>query len=406
MRLVHLGSPVGLPSEQAHSHQIVKMCEAFAAHGLDTCLLCPDPPESAEAMPAAQVLDLYGVKLCFEIRRLACWDARRLLAARFPRSWRGLRALSYSAHACLHVLRHWNDARTVVYSRDRFASYMLLLCAPRLRARHVFESHNFLAERRGALVVALLRRLDTLVVTTSFLARKYAAAGIPERRILVAPNGVDLDPFRIDESKPECRRRTALPPERPIVAYVGSFTNTMGMEKGVPELIRAQSLLVERMPQNPPLLLLVGGPAERVPEYRRLAERLGVAPQHCRFVGFVPRAEVPFWLRASDVLTVPWSWNEFSAYQTSPLKVREYMASGVPIVASDLPSLREVLSPDRNALLVPPGDPAAIAEACHRLLADPELGRRLAERALADVRDQTWRHRAARVLAVPDVAAR
>ena len=406
MRIVHLGSPVGLPSEQPHSHQILKMCEAFADSGLATCLLCPDSPESSERVPAERVFDLYGVRPCFEIRTLACWDARRLLSGRFPRSRRRLRALTYSARVVLHVLRHWNDECTVVYSRDRFASYLLLLCGRRLRSRHLFESHAFLAERRRAIVVALLRRLDALIVLTAHLAEKYAAAGVPEGRIVVAPNAVDLDRFRVAASKAECRRRTGLPAERPIVAYVGNFRNTMGMEKGVPELLRAQRLLVERMPEKPPLLVLVGGPSELVPEYRRLAERLGVAPEQCRFAGFVPRTEVPFWLRSSDVLVIPWTRNEFSAYETSPLKLREYMASGVPIVASDLPSLREVLNPERNALLAPAGDPAALADACRRLLADPELGHGLAERALADVQGQTWRNRAARVLAARDATAR
>jgi glycosyltransferase involved in cell wall biosynthesis len=83
----------------------------------------------------------------------------------------------------------------------------------------------------------------------------------------------------------------------------------------------------------------------------------------------------------------------------SPLKLFEYMASGKPIVASDLPVLREILVEDRNALLYPPSDPAALAECLARLLADKSLATRLADQARQDVEDFTWERRAARILA-------
>jgi glycosyltransferase involved in cell wall biosynthesis len=85
-------------------------------------------------------------------------------------------------------------------------------------------------------------------------------------------------------------------------------------------------------------------------------------------------------------------------YFTSPLKLYEYMAAGLPIVASDLPSLREVLRHDENALLVPPDEPAALADSLGRLLTDAALGERLRRQAHADVQGRTWSARAASVL--------
>ena len=61
--------------------------------------------------------------------------------------------------------------------------------------------------------------------------------------------------------------------------------------------------------------------------------------------------KVPYWMHSCDILTIPWHWNEFSAFHTSPLKLFEYMASDVPIIASDLPSIREILSNGDNAIL-------------------------------------------------------
>jgi glycosyltransferase involved in cell wall biosynthesis len=81
------------------------------------------------------------------------------------------------------------------------------------------------------------------------------------------------------------------------------------------------------------------------------------------------------------------------------MKVFEYMASGRPIVISDLPVLREVLRPDIDALMVEPEDPDALLAALELLRDDPELGRRLAASALDRARTEfTWELRARRIV--------
>ena len=136
------------------------------------------------------------------------------------------------------------------------------------------------------------------MVTTPHIGRKYVEAGFPENGIITAPNGVDPEHFRVAGNKSDGRRRLGLPLDRPIIVYVGNFRNTMGMEKGVPELIRAHGLLSQRFPSNPPLLLCVGGPSRLVPGYERLAAECGIDPKDLRFVPFVDRGEVPLWLHA------------------------------------------------------------------------------------------------------------
>ena len=83
---------------------------------------------------------------------------------------------------------------------------------------------------------------------------------------------------------------------------------------------------------------------------------------------------------------------------SSPLKMFEYLAAGVPIVAADLPVFREILVHGKNALLFPPGDATALAAAVRRLAEDPGLSRRLGERARRDAEGFTYARRARRIL--------
>ena len=115
------------------------------------------------------------------------------------------------------------------------------------------------------------------------------------------------------------------------------------------------------------------------------------------FTGQVPPSEVPQLLRKADVLALPNPASAISTFYTSPLKLFEYMAAGRPIVASDLPAIREVLRHEVTALLVPPGDPGALAASVQRLASDPSLGPALARAASAAVVDYSWERRAGRI---------
>jgi glycosyltransferase involved in cell wall biosynthesis len=138
---------------------------------------------------------------------------------------------------------------------------------------------------------------------------------------------------------------------------------------------------------------------------RALARQGGIA-ERVHFAGFVPHADVRSRLAVAGVGVVPLPDRLMSRYFTSPLKLFDYMAAGVPIVASDLRALREVLLDGENALLVPPGDAEAMARAINRLLDDASLAERLRRRAFVDVADYTWERRADRIIEAAEPLAR
>lgn len=161
-------------------------------------------------------------------------------------------------------------------------------------------------------------------------------------------------------------------------------------------------LVIEAVAALPDTRALIVGGHEQEPDLARVqafAVQLDCASR-VTFTGLMPPADVAARLRECDVLTLPNPASAISSAFTSPLKLFEYMASGRPIVASDLPSIREVLRHEENALLVQPGNPQALVAAIVRIREDAALGRRLADQARIDVREFTWARRAERLEAL------
>jgi len=204
-------------------------------------------------------------------------------------------------------------------------------------------------------------------------------------RTLVAHDAFDPARFTKLPTRDEACRTLGLDPERPVVVYTGGLLAW----KGVEVLIDAASELGDGVQ-----VVIAGGMDADVERIRRYAAGLGAV----RIDGYQPAGRVPLYLAAADVGVVPnRSRPAISARYTSPLKVFEAKAVGLPLVASDLPSLREVLGED-EAVFVAPDDAHALAAGIQRLLGDgPDRARRSARmRALAP--EHTWDARAARIL--------
>lgn len=225
---------------------------------------------------------------------------------------------------------------------------------------------------------------DGVITISQGLARRLGERFPALKDILVAPDGVDLAPFE-DLPGWQGTERAAGAPWR--VLYLGSLHHW----KGVDVLIKTMT----RLPEGE--LLVVGGNPESIRLHQDLAMKLGLAGR-VRFPGFVaPGQRHRYWAEA-DICVLPLKPLSIASYFTSPLKLFEYMASGRPIVASDLPSMREILTPEKNALLVRPDDPEALAAGIRKLISDPALAESLARQARSDVEAYTWDRRAEKIV--------
>ncbi len=385
---------VRMPTEKAHGYQIMKMCEALADEGAEVVLLCPRRRQTNGAL--ADVTDAfayYGVRPIFSLRYLANADVMRAE----PYVPRFLFPLLFHIHSALWGAFALVAARKlvdIVYLRD---DVPIAVIARFLRIPFVYEVHRLPAGRIGRFMMRGMKGGSAKLIgalTAHLRERLIAEFAFEAARTVVLPDGVDADMFAGTGFGTAVRRVTGIPAEIPVIGYVGTFT-ALGYEKGVAVLVRAMAAV--RMAYPSALLVCVGGPAELVPQYREVAADAGVADT-VRFIGHVPPPEAVKWMRACDVLVIPLPNNEFFAYHASPMKMFEYMASGVPIVASDLPSIREVLSVE-TALFARPADEISLAEQICRTLADPDAAARRAVAAREAVKRYSWRGRAAAALA-------
>ena len=393
-RLMYLAH-MRVPSPRAHTHQIMQMCEALADEGCEVTLLCGRIGRGGSQAP--DPWEAYGVKRNFALEPMPSLDLAAL-SRRLPRSLRPvvlglLWAQSLLVYSLAIALRLRREDRAIVYSRDALPLWILARLWPGRAERLVFEAHTCPSRWPGKnLRRDLARRIGAMVVVTRNLQRRLHERGISPRRVLVAHDGVRLARFALDGDRRAWRAKLDWPTEAFIVGYAGRL-ETLDMDKGVAFLASAVAELATDPGRRWAHLALVG-PSERELESLRSGSPAGMFLS----LGWIHPARLPGILRAMDVCAIPFPWTEHLAYDASPLKLFEYMASGTPIVASDLPAIAEVLRHEWNALMVPPGDLQAWGQALRRLRDEPGLGDRLARQAAFDVREFSWDIRARRVV--------
>lgn len=363
MKIIYIAN-IRLPTEKAHGIQIMKMCEAFAENGATVSLIVPARKNNIDG----DAFSYYNVRNNFLLKYITVFDAIAF--------FRGLRLGFYvQAISFLWALR-----------RERISDDSIIITRnPEIAWRYgqqgyqvFYDAHNF-PSRGGWLLKRLLKNISGVIANSRGTADAFHNAVF--KNILVAPNAVDLAQF--DGAEARGRSALGLPLGR-IAMYAGHLYEW----KGVGVVIESARRSVDKELT----FIFVGGTHKDIAIYRKRTHTL----RNILFLGHHSRNDIPALIKSADVLLLPNipSTQESISY-TSPIKMFEYMASGVPIVASDLSSIKEVLN-DKNAFLVKAGDPSELLLGIEAALNDEGLAR--AARAKEDVKEYTWEKRAKKVI--------
>lgn len=256
------------------------------------------------------------------------------------------------------------------------------------------QAHRDLVDRAAALaalcaqVGAATRTACVSEPVARWVDRTVAVAGGRSGRVQVAPNGVNVDRVR------PCADSTARGPDvvPPVVVFVGTLKPWHGVE----HLLRARSMATAEW-----RLRVVGDGPQRVP-LEQLAAELGVEVE---FTGAVAPDKVPGMLADCAVAVAPYPATQDAAgHYFSPLKIYEYAAAALPVVASRTGQVPIAVEDGVTGLLVEPSDPAALARAVDVLVADPHRRRAMGRTGRRDaVARRSWTAVLDRTLAGTDL---
>ena len=257
------------------------------------------------------------------------------------------------------------------FARSRQIPFLLEVNAPLVEEQETYRQLR-LREAAEGIERFLFKEADAIFVPSEGLEKYIVSRVGDRRRLYVTPNGVDVARFKIGRSASVSGAPTAA--DRFDVAFVGSLKPWHGVDV----LLRAFERIRGSI-SGARLLIIGDGPVR--PEVEEMRSRLG--EEAILMAGAVPHQEIPHWLDRADVGVAPYP--ELDDFYFSPLKVVEYMAAGLPVVASSVGQLRSLVQDGKTGLLVRPGDAESLASALVRLAEDRKLrlrmGRRARERA-------------------------
>jgi|CXWK01.1.fsa_nt_gi glycosyltransferase involved in cell wall biosynthesis len=370
MRKLYLIFHGRFPSEKAAALFAAKSCEAFAQQGFDVTLLVPRRKGVNKDDPFA----FFNVKKSFRVTYLLTFDFFS-----FTKSlgfWISLVAFSFSVY--FYLVKNGDSKNDIVFSNE-----LLPLFFVSLNFKNTFyEMHDF-PESKIFIFGTLLSHIKWVLIHNHWKLQetKKRFPKISSKKFLCEPNAVDISTFDINLSKDEARKMLNLPRSKKIVMYTGHLYGW----KGTDTLAAAARLLSDEY-----LVVFVGGTQGDIERFKKLNEN----QTNILIVGFKPHGEMPVWQKAADVLVLPNTAKEkISAYYTSPMKLFEYMASSRPIVASDIPSINEVVD-KKSAYLVTPDDAVSLARGIEEVIHNEGL---FSKEAFKKVLNHSWEKRAMRI---------
>lgn len=361
-----------IPSDKAHAFQISKMCETYARLGYSVELWLPCRKNPLRG----NTFSYFGLEPNFRIKKFGSIDLLQYTIY-IGRVAFWLQSVWFLLNVVLRSI-----PSKLIYTRSPEVAWVMSLRGKRV----VYEAHNW-PNRGMAFLSFLLRSCRLIVANSSGTAEEFRKRGF--ENVLVAPNGVDLEDFK-DINIAAVRQELDLSPAKKLVMYVGHFYDWKGVD------MVAETWKKSFAGREDIILVLVGG-HER--DISRLKRKIGGDCSNILLLGHKPKKLIPKYLIAADILILPNQPVSVESEQyTSPIKMFEYMASSRPIIASDLPSIREILGND-TALFFEPTSGVALVKSIEILLADQGKAKALASAARHQVEAYTWQGRAEHISA-------
>jgi glycosyltransferase involved in cell wall biosynthesis len=362
-----------MPTEKAHGYQIMKTCEALCGRGISVNLYVTDRSTNIKDEP----FTYYGIKKAFNIIYCKVLDTINV----FPKPISGLGFIieRWSFLLALRKIEFKNV--DIIYTRDPWLAWHLkkYIGKPVFLELHALPSLKTLKKCRD---------LDGVLCLTRWM-QDFVDKELEKVPNTWLPDSVDLELFDTKKSKDEARSELNIPNDEKLIVYGGRFS-TMEKSKGLALLDESIREAAKEIPNIK--LYLIGGDENEFLLYEK-----SEPSRYTKCIPSVSRDLLALYYKAADVLVMPFPNTYHYAYEMSPLKLFEYMASGTPIVTSDLPSIREVLD-EKSALFYPAGNIAILTEKIVELCKNQEKSLIISNNSYKKTSGFTWLKRAENII--------
>ncbi len=330
------------PSEKTMTPLIMKTCEGFMHEGFLVELWIPKRPSG---FTGVDPFVKHGIRERFTICSLPSIGSIN----KFGEVGFLLMVFTFNISVFFRILKERRSSNSLIFYGHDLRDFIL---SSFLRQPLFIEIHDFYESNLRFINRLVLKKTSGLIVTNIFKQKAIETQyGFPINRMICQPNAVSYEMFNIPVSQKNARLRLGLPLDSKIILYTGHLFSW----KGVYTLAESACYLPSDMH-----IYFVGGTKED----RKALKDFSVDKKlpHIVFLEHQEHEIIPLFQKSADVLVLPNTAKEVaSKYETSPVKLFEYMASGVPIVASSIPSICEIVS-NREVFFFTPDDPKNLAE--------------------------------------------
>lgn len=381
MRVIY-PHPREFPNREANSIQIINTCWSLANRGIEVIFMISKLGKKT----VKECLDFYGLT---EHPNLHIKGSTKKMGRK-----------KFNLFVIRETWKYKGDRDTILFFRDRKLAKLFILLRWFLRIPCVVEAHapryKTLSEKFGQ------EKEELNLPEKSYRMFKIWQQKNTEKFLYKNTNGLicqtrgiketickDFSVCAFIEVIPSAARLTNKKFEKDAdkILYLGHLY----LQKGVDILVKALKYLPNRK------LIIVGGNKKSdIERVRKISSDLEVDNQIV-FAGCVPHSKVEKYFKGMGVAVIPIINTVGRRLFTSPMKLFEYMAANIPIVASDLPSMREILENGNTAVLVEPENPEALAGGIQKVLEDRKFAQKIAENAYKKVKEYTWENRAKKI---------
>ena len=376
-------SHCNFPNRFAHSIQIIKNAQAWNIVADEFTLHINVDAKKYITFDQDKLNKFYGIKAPFKIKKSPFYfEIEHWLLTKYTKPFSSFLRNLYFKQTAKNLKKSNIDiayTRTIGFPKHAINSGVPV----------ILESHSPLGSDIDKQEVhsCIHHDLFLKIVTISDQLKQHMIQnGLPESKILVAPDGADLDAYSDNLSKQEARTKLGFPVDGKYALYVGHLYK----DRGIQEIMYC----AEKLPDVQ--FIIVGGHPNDIDYWKEHVTAKNL--NNVNIIGFVENRLVPLYQWMADVLLMPYSKTCGTSEWMSPLKLFEYMAANRAIIASHFPVFDDILRDQENCQLVEADNAKSLHKGLNAVLDKPKFMDKIAQQAHQDVQSYSWTARAQFIL--------